>query len=113
MPPNKSKSWKPKNDKIDWRIRSLIGAWYSIIGFFLIVSGIGLFLLKNWARQLWLGVLILSAGISFYWSGSDYKKRFLAIPDLFGYFIIGVLIATKWFYLNKSQTDKHFTTLKS
>ena len=98
--------------KLFGETRSLIEIWYSRIRFFSNVSDIGFFLLKNWARQLGLGVLILLAGISFYWLESDYQKGILAITDLFGYLIIGVLIATMWFYLNKSETKNHFITLK-
>ena len=78
--------------------------WYATIGLLSLVSGIGLFLLKNWARQLWLGVLILLAGINLYWLVSEYQRDILGAGDLIGYFIVGVVIAGMWFYLNKPQT---------
>jgi len=80
--------------------------WYAIVGLLSLVSGIGLFLLKNWARQLWLGVLILLAGINLYWLGSEYQRDILGAGDLIGYFIFGVITVGMWLYFNKPKTKR-------
>ena len=48
--------------------------WYAIIGVLSIVSSVGLFRTKEWARKLWLGVLILLAGVNLYWFASSYLQ---------------------------------------
>jgi len=82
--------------------------WYGIVGFLSLISGVGLFLLKNWARILWLGVLILLAGINLYWLMSEYQRDILHAGDLIGYFIVGVMIVFMWLYFNKLQTKSLF-----
>ena len=87
--------------------------WYAIVGFLSLISGVGLFLLKNWARLLWLGVLILLAGINLYWLVSYYQRDILRVGDLIGYFIVGVMIVYMWLYFNKLQTKSLFHNSKN
>ena len=82
--------------------------WYAIIGLLSLVSGVGLFLARNWARQLWLGVLILIAGIHIYWLVSEYQRDILDVGSFIGYFVVGVLVVAMWLYLNKQQTKNLF-----
>lgn len=82
--------------------------WYAIIGLLSLVSGVGLFLVKNWARQLWLGTLILIAGIHICWLVSEYQRDILDVGSFTGYFIVGILIVAMWLFLNKKQTKNLF-----
>jgi hypothetical protein len=87
--------------------------WYAVIGLLSFISGIGLFLLKNWARQLWLGVLVLLTGICFYWLVSNFQRGFLDIWDLIGYLFFGIIIAAMFIFLNKLQIKELFAAQKS
>jgi hypothetical protein len=82
--------------------------WYAVIGLLSAISGIGIYLLKNWARQLWLGILLVLAGVSFYWLASEYQKGILDAADLIGYLVIGILLAAMWFYFTRSKTRSLF-----
>ena len=42
--------------------------WYLFLGLLTMVSSLGLFLLKEWALKLWLGVLVLFAVVTLYCS---------------------------------------------
>lgn len=68
------------------------------------VSAVGLFLLKEWARKLWLGLLVLMAAISLYWFADEYRRGVLLEPqNLIGYPIIAVLIIAMWLYFTRQK----------
>jgi hypothetical protein len=73
-----------------------------------IVCAVGLFLVKDWARKLWLGVLILLAVISLYWLAGKYLQGLLRGEDVIGYLIIGVIIIATWLYLTREKTKQFF-----
>ncbi len=73
--------------------------WYLFLGLLTMVSGVGLFLLKEWARKLWLTLLVLFAVVTFYWFlGDAYQGRMLNLDNLIGYPISAVLIIGMWVY---------------
>src|SRR4030095_4024622 len=82
--------------------------WFAVIGLLSIVCAVGLFLVKDWARKLWLGVLILLAVISLYWLAGEYLQGLLRGEDVIGYLIIGVIIIATWLYLTREKTKQFF-----
>ena len=88
--------------------------WYAVIGLLSIVSAIGLFLRKEWARKLWLASLILLAGISLYWFVDEYRRDILLRPEnMIGYPLIALIILAMWFYLTRQKTKGLFATRDS
>lgn len=81
---------------------------YLVVGLLSLVSGVGLFLLKNWARLLWLGMLFLLAVMNFYWLVSEYWRHTLGVGSFLGYFVIGAVIVSMWLYFNNHKTKKLF-----
>ena len=82
--------------------------WYLFLGLLTMVSGVGLFLLKEWARKLWLGVLVLFAVASLYWFlGDVYQGRMLDLDNLIGYPILAVLIIGMWLYFTRPKSRKN------
>jgi 1,4-dihydroxy-2-naphthoate octaprenyltransferase len=86
--------------------------WFAVVGLLSLTSGVGIFFLKNWARLLWLGALILLAGINLYSLLSEYRRDILGTGDIIGYFIIGVVIVFMWIYFRRLQTKNFFTVQK-
>jgi hypothetical protein len=83
--------------------------WYVFLGLLSMISGVGLFLLKEWARKLWLAVLILFAGATLYWFAGDLLQgRMLRPSNLIGYPILAVLIVGMWLYFTRQQTKDSF-----
>jgi hypothetical protein len=82
--------------------------WFAVIGLLSIVCAVGLFLVKDWARKLWLGVLILLAVISLYWLAGEYLQGLLRGEDVIGYLIIGVIIIAMWLYFTREKTKQFF-----
>jgi hypothetical protein len=82
--------------------------WFAVIGLLSIVCAVGLFLVKDWARKLWLGVLILLAVISLYWLAGEYLQGLLRGEDVIGYLIIGVIIIAMWLYFTREKTKRFF-----
>jgi hypothetical protein len=81
--------------------------WFIGIGLLSTISGLGLFLLKEWARKLWLASLMLLSIITLYWFAFDcYLGRLLEPENLIGYPITFVLIISMWLYLTRQKT-KH------
>lgn len=81
--------------------------WYIGIGFLATISGVGSFLLKEWARKLWLASLVLLFFVALYWLVIDsYMRRLLEPDNLIGYPISFGLIISQWLYLTRDQT-KH------
>ena len=83
-------------------------AWLAIIGLLSLVSGIGMFLLKNWARRLWIGMIILLAGIHLEGLISGIRNENLSPIDLPYFFVAGVVLFSMWFYLIKPRTKSLF-----
>ena len=83
--------------------------WFVVIGLLSIVSAVGLFLRKEWARKLWLASLILLAGISWYWFVDEVRGGVLLRPEnVIGYPLIALLIVSMWFYLTRQKTKALF-----
>lgn len=83
--------------------------WYVALGSLTMVSGVGLFLLKDWARKLWLNLLIIFAVVSLYWLAGDcYQGQLLLPENLIGYPITGVLILGMWLYFTRQKTKSRF-----
>lgn len=82
--------------------------WFALFGLLSIVSSVGLFRLKEWARKLWLGELVLLAGISFYWLVDGYHRDLLRREDVVGYLIIAVIIGAMWHYFTRRKIKDHF-----
>ena len=81
--------------------------WYVGIGSLATISGVGLFLLKEWARKLWLASLVLLSVVTLYWLLIDgYQGRLLEPDNLIGYPISFALIIGLWLYLTRDHT-KH------
>jgi hypothetical protein len=80
-----------------------------LFGLLSLVSGVGLFLLKNWARILWLGVLILLAVMNLYWLISEYRRDTFDAGNFVVYSVIGIVIIGMWLYFNNRKT-KIFST---
>jgi hypothetical protein len=79
--------------------------WYLFLGLLTMVSGVGLFLLKEWARKLWLTLLVLFAVVTFYWFlGDAYQGRILNLDNLTGYPVSAVLIIGMWVYFIRIPT---------
>lgn len=79
------------------------------IGALSMVSGVGLFLLKEWARKLWLGMLVLLAVVSIYWFASDWYEGYILEPEnVIGYPIIAVLMFGMWVYFTRPATKNRF-----
>ena len=82
--------------------------WYLFLGLLTMVSGVGLFLLKEWARKLWLGVLVLFAVATLYWFlGDVYQGRMLDLDNLIGYPLLAVLIIGMWLYFTRQKSRKN------
>lgn len=81
--------------------------WYMGIGFLATISGVGLFLLKEWARKLWLASLVLLFVVTLYSLVIDcYQGRMLELDNVIGYPMSFALIIGLWLYLTRDQT-KH------
>lgn len=84
--------------------------WYLFLGLLSMISGVGLFLLKEWARILWLGLLVLFAVCNFYWFiGDAYQGRMLEPSNLIGYPVSFALIIAMWFYFTRQKTRSRFS----
>ena len=84
--------------------------WYLFLGLLTMVCGAGLFLLKEWARKLWLGVLVLFAIATLYWFlGDVYQGRMLDLDNLIGYPILAMLIIGMWVYFTRKKTRTCFS----
>ena len=78
---------------------------YMGIGCLATISAVGLFLLKEWARKLWLASLVLLFFVSLYWLIMDcYLRRMLEPANVIGYPITFALIIGMWLYLTRDQT---------
>lgn len=82
--------------------------WLAITGLLSIAGSVGLFLLKEWARRLWLAVLILLAGINVYWFANAFLHGPLRMEDVIGYPILGVVLITLWLYFTRPHTKDYF-----
>lgn len=83
--------------------------WYLVLGLLSMVSSVGLFLLKEWARRLWLALLVVFAVASLYWFVGDcFGGRMLDLDNLIGYPIIGLLIPLMWIYFTRQKTRTRF-----
>lgn len=60
------------------------------------------------AREPWLGVLILVAGVNLYWLAGAYLQGHRRREDVIGYPIIGVVIIITWLYFGRLQTRDYF-----
>ena len=84
--------------------------WYLFLGLLSMVCGAGLFLLKEWARKLWLALLVLFAVVTLYWfAGDAYQGRMLWPSNLIGYPISGMLIAGMWLFFTREKIKSHFS----
>jgi len=84
--------------------------WYLFLGLLTMACSAGLFLLKEWARKLWLGVLVLFAVATLYWFlGDVYHGRMLELDNLIGYPILAVLIIGMWLYFTRPKTKTRFS----
>jgi hypothetical protein len=81
---------------------------YLVVGLLSLVSGVGLFLLKNWARLMWLGMLVLLAVMNLYWLVSEYRRDTLGVGNFLVYFVIGAVIIGMWLYFNNHKTKNLF-----
>jgi len=81
--------------------------WYIGIGLLATISGVGLFLLKEWARKLWLASLVLLFVVTLYWFLIDcFRGRLLELDNLIGYPVSFALIIGLWLYLTRYQTKQ-------
>jgi len=81
--------------------------WYLGIGALATISGVGLFVLKEWARKLWLALSVLLFVVTFYWFLIDaYQGRMLEPDNLIGYPLSFGLIIGLWLYLTRDQTKR-------
>ena len=86
--------------------------WYLFLGLLTMVSSLGLFLLKEWALKLWLGVLVLFAVVTLYWFvGDAYQGRMLDLDNLIGYPILALLIIGMWLYFTRQKTKTRFSAV--
>jgi hypothetical protein len=84
---------------------------YAVIGLASIVSAAGLFFLKEWARKLWLGLLILMAAGTVYWFIGDYNKGLLSrIDSVVGYPLTIIFLIGMWLYFTRESTKDYFQT---
>ena len=71
------------------------------------LPGGGLFLLKEWARKLWLASLVLLFVVTLYWLVIDcYMGSMLEPDNVIGYPISFALIIGLWLYLTRDQTKQ-------
>mgnify|MGYP001605083163 CR=1 FL=1 len=80
----------------------------SIIGLLTLVSGIGLFLVREWARKLWLGVATFLVPFYFYWSYSHYVKGYSITEDVIELIVALLIAIVSWKYLTKNSVKKLF-----
>ena len=86
--------------------------WYLVLGLLSMVSSVGLFQLKEWARRLWLGLLVVFAVASLYWFAGDcYQGRLLELDNLIGYPITALLIFGMWIYFTRQKTRNRFVAV--
>ena len=84
--------------------------WYLFLGLLTMVCSVGLFLLKEWARKLWLGVLVIFAVATLYWLlGDVYQGRMLNLDNLIGYPLLAALIIGMWLYFTRQKTRTRYS----
>lgn len=82
---------------------------YAVIGLGSMVSAVGLFLRREWARKLWLGVLFLLVASSLHFIVTDYHRGLLfRTENLIGYPIVATFIGGMWFYFTQQKTRDLF-----
>ena len=84
----------------------------SIIGLLTLVSGIGLFLVREWARKLWLGITIFLVPFYIFWSYSRYARGALMIEDIFELIITLIVAIVSWKYLTRDSVKNLFKDAK-
>jgi|SRR5215510_3898896 len=82
--------------------------WFLVIGLLSTFCGVGLAFVKDWARKLWLGVLVLLAAINLYSLADYYLRGVLRGADVFGFLVIGAVLCAMWFYFRRSKTRSLF-----
>jgi hypothetical protein len=96
-------------DPATWRAGFIYnGATYTLLGTLAILSGIGLFSAREWARKLWLGVTILFALVSLLDLISHYRSGLMDRGDWVGLGVISAVICVSWLYLTKASTVSLF-----
>ena len=82
--------------------------WIGCVGLASMISGYGIFRLKNWARRLWRGVLVFLAAVNLYYAVMEYLRQDLDWQGLLGYVMFGVVIAGLWVYFARRRTKNSF-----
>jgi hypothetical protein len=80
----------------------------TIIGILSVVSGIGILLMKRWARLLWIGTLILMMTWMTYSFIMSSINRGFVITDALANVVIMLLLAALFYFFSREKTRSHF-----
>lgn len=83
-------------------------ALMAAIGFLAMISGIGMFLAKNWARLLWLGVLFLMAAWIIYSFVMSTMNRGFNLERTLTNSLMVIVIAALFYFFSRDNTRLYF-----
>jgi len=84
----------------------------TILGTTFLISGCGLFGLRDWARKLWLGAISFSLVFYGAWFVFDVQRGHLEWDNWIELFIVIALFCVSWWHLSRRTTRKTFAVTR-
>jgi hypothetical protein len=99
-------------DGVDFSVLRIIlyinSAIMALLGVLSIVSGLGIFLRKKWARLLWKSTLMLMAVWTLYGFIMSSVNRGLIVIDVFANTAILLFLAALFYFFSRRKTKSYF-----